>query len=302
MGSPNIFIPVNNLLVFPIWWIAATAGLLGLVVGSFLNVVIHRLPRMLERQWRLECAASLKTTLLESDITPASYNLALPASHCPRCGHVLLARENIPLLSFLLQRGRCRSCGEAIPWRYPVIEAITGLSAAFVVWHFGPTTQAFATLCFTGILIAASAIDLEHQILPDVLTLPLLWLGLALSLHGVFVDSSTAIIGAMAGYLSLWSVYWGFRLLTGKEGMGYGDFKLLAALGAWMGWRTLPLVLFFSSLVGAVVGILLIITRGRSRHQPIPFGPFLAVAGWIVLLWGDDLLNAYLRWSSRLLL
>jgi leader peptidase (prepilin peptidase)/N-methyltransferase len=209
--------------------------------------------------------------------------------------------ENIPLLSFLIQLGRCRACGGAIPWRYPAVEAISGLSAAMVIWHFGPTWQALAVLYFTWTLIAASVIDLEHQLLPDVLTIPLLWFGLALSLGEIiFIDPSTAIIGAMAGYISLWSVYWGFRLLTGKEGMGYGDFKLLAALGAWVGWRMLPIVVLLSSLVGAVVGISLILIKGRDHRQPIPFGPFLAVAGWISLLWGEKLLHLYLSWSGLL--
>ena len=271
------------------------AGLLGLTVGSFLNVVIHRLPRMLDQQWRTQCVELLEATL---PVPTTIYNLALPASHCPHCGHTLTALENIPLVSFLLQRGRCRACKADISRCYPMIEALAGIGAAIVVWHFGPTWQAVAALCFTWTLIAASGIDLEHQILPDVITLPLLWLGLFLSLGGMFIAPSTAIIGAMAGYLSLWGVYWAFRLLTGKEGMGYGDFKLLAALGAWIGWQTLPILILLSSLVGAVLGISLVIIGGRDRRQPIPFGPFLAAAGWITLLWGEDLLHVYLRWSS----
>lgn len=276
------------------------AGVMGLVVGSFLNVVVHRLPKMLERQWRLQCAEFLETTKQKAETTSTTYNLALPASHCPNCGHYLTIFENIPVLSFLFLRGRCRACGTPISWRYPVIEALTGLSTGIVIWHFGLTGQALAVLCFTWTLIVAAAIDLEHHLLPDILTLPLMWLGLALSLGERFVNPTTAIIGAMAGYLFLWSVYWIFRLLTAKEGMGYGDFKLLAALGAWVGWQTLPLVVLLSSLVGALVGIVLIIVVGRDRRQPIPFGPFLAVAGWIGLFWGQDLLAAYLRWSRLL--
>ncbi|CAK0742056.1 Leader peptidase / N-methyltransferase [Gammaproteobacteria bacterium] len=273
---------------------------MGLMVGSFLNVVIHRLPRMLEQQWRLQCAECSEASPTTPTPAPTTYNLALPASHCPGCGHTLTVIENIPLLSFLMQRGRCRACGIPISRRYPMIETIAGLSGAVVVWHFGLTWQAGAALGLSWTLIAASAIDLEHQLLPDVITLPLLWFGLALSLGGIFVGPSTAIIGAMAGYLSLWGVYWIFRLLTGKEGMGYGDFKLLAALGAWMGWQTLPVVVLFFSLVGAVVGIALILAGGRDRRQPIPFGPFLAAAGWIALLWGRDLFYVYLRWSRLL--
>ncbi|CAK0764885.1 Leader peptidase / N-methyltransferase [Gammaproteobacteria bacterium] len=276
------------------------AGLFGLMVGSFLNVVVHRLPRMLDQQWRTQCAELLETPPVSPVATPATYNLALPASHCPHCGHTLSAFENIPLISFLLQRGCCRACGVAISWRYPAVEAIAGVGAAVVVWHFGSTWPAVAALFFTWTLIAASAIDLDHQILPDVITLPLLWAGLALSLWGAFVAPATAIIGAMAGYLSLWSVYWVFRLLTGKEGMGYGDFKLLAALGAWTGWQTLPVLIFLSSLVGAVVGIALVVMSGRDRRKPIPFGPFLAAAGWINFLWGEGLFHTYLRWSQSL--
>lgn len=261
-------------------------GLFGLMIGSFLNVIIHRLPKMLEFQWRRECAESLNITLSDMESTPKPYNIAFPASHCPNCAHQLKIYENIPLLSFIIQRGRCRVCMMPISWNYPIIEALMGINTALLIAHFGLTTQALASIIFSGILIAASVIDLKHQLLPDILTLPLLWLGLALSLGKIFIDPNTAIIGAMAGYLTLWSIYWLFRFLTGKEGMGYGDFKLLAALGAWVGWQKLPLLLLFSSLVGTVIGILLITIYRRDRHQPIPFGPFLAAAGWIILLWG----------------
>ncbi len=280
------------MLTLPLWELAAAAGLLGLVVGSFLNVVIHRLPKMLERQWQQDCA-EITSQGGESRV-PVTYNLLLPRSHCPKCNHTLTVRENFPLLSFLLQRGCCRGCGASISWRYPLIEAISGLGAAIVVWHFGPTFQAIAALFLTWTLIAASAIDLEHQLLPDVMMLPLLWAGVALSLWEVYVDPTQSIIGVMAGYVSLWSVYWLFRLLTGKEGMGHGDFKLLAALGAWMGWQMLPAVVFLSSLVGAVVGVTLVVL-GRDRNRPIPFGPFLATAGWVSLLWGQEGFHVYLR-------
>ncbi len=266
------------------------------MVGSFLNVVVHRLPRMLQQQWHTQCAELLGHTPPEQ----TTYHLAWPGSQCPHCKHPLTVLENIPLVSFALQRGRCRACGAAISWRYPLLEGIAGLCAVVVVLHFGMTPQAGAALCLTWALLAASAIDLEHQLLPDGITLPLVWIGLFLSFFGVFVDLPHAVIGAMVGYLSLWSVYWAFRLLTGKEGMGYGDFKLLAALGAWMGWQALPMVVFLSSLVGAVVGLSLILVRGRARSQPMPFGPFLAAAGWIALLWEQDLFQGYLRWIHAL--
>ena len=295
MASYNTF---NQLQLLPLWIISFAAGLFGLMIGSFLNVVIHRLPKMLELQWRQDCAAiNENNNGSTNEIFINSYNLAFPASHCPYCNHTLSVYENIPLISFIMQRGRCRWCHIPISWRYPLIEAITGISAAFLICHFGMTTQALAAFCFTAILITASAIDLEHQLLPDLLTLPLLWLGLILSLWRIFIEPSTAIIGAVLGYLSLWIIYWGFKLLTGKEGMGYGDFKLLAALGAWLGWQSLPLVVLLSSFVGSIIGILLIIIYGHNRNHPIPFGPLLAAAGWITLIWRENLFNIYLNWS-----
>lgn len=268
------------------------AGLLGLVVGSFLNVVIHRLPKILVRRWKTECAQWLNTTL-PSEEENSVYNLAMPASHCPHCTHRLSALENIPLVSFLIQRGKCRDCQARISWRYPITEGLASMLAMVMAVHFGPTWQGMAAIGFSWTLIAASLIDAEHQLLPDILTLPLLWLGLTLSLGNVFLDPKTAILGVVAGYLSLWSVYWVFRLLTGKEGMGYGDFKLLAALGAWLGWQKLPIVVLLSSLVGAAVGITWVVLGKQDRRQPIPFGPFLATAGWITLLWGEDLVRFY---------
>lgn len=267
------------------------AGVLGLCVGSFLNVVIHRLPKMMEQDWQMQCA-ELRG---EDASTAAKLNLAQPASRCPNCGHRISPLENIPVFSYLLiLKGKCAGCGTAISMRYPLIEALTALLSAFVVWHFGPTLQAVASLFLVWALIALCFIDLDTQLLPDSITLPLLWLGLAFNLHGTFTDLPTAVIGAMAGYLALWSVFWLFKLATGKEGMGYGDFKLLAALGAWLGWQMLPAIILLSSIVGAVVGITLIVVARHGRNVPIPFGPYLAAAGLIALLWGKTLTESYL--------
>ena len=272
----------------------ATVALLGLMVGSFLNVVIHRVPLMLERTWSQQCREHLE--LVADDESGAGpFNLLTPASRCPRCGHRITAIENIPVISYLALRGRCRGCSTRISPRYPVIEMVTATLSVVTVIHFGFTLQAAAALAFTWMMIPLCMIDYDTQLLPDPMTLSLLWGGLALSLGDVFVDSQTSIIGAMAGYLSLWSIYHIFRLLTGKEGMGYGDFKLLGAIGAWVGWQALPVVILFSSVVGALTGIALIVFRSRERGQPIPFGPFLASAGWITLLWGQDILEFYLN-------
>ena len=270
------------------------AAILGLLVGSFLNVVIHRLPLMMEAEWRQQCAEFAGQT----DAVPqAAINLITPRSRCPHCGHAITALENIPVLSYLALKGACSACGKAIGLRYPLIEALTGVLTALVAWHFGWSWQAAAAGVLTWALIALSMIDLDHQLLPDTITQPFLWLGLALSLYGstgLFTDTQSSIIGALAGYLSLWLVYQIFKRLTGKEGMGYGDFKLLALFGAWLGWQALPAIILLSSLVGAAVGISLILVRGRDRNLPIPFGPYLAAAGWIALLWGHDLTAAYL--------
>jgi len=270
------------------------AALLGLIVGSFLNVVIHRLPLMMEREWRTQCAELLEQPASGSD--QPVLNLWRPRSRCPQCGHLISAVENIPLLSYALQRGRCAHCRTVISLQYPLVEAASGVLAGIVAWKFGFGWPAAAALIFTWILLAASVIDFRHQLLPDDLTLPLLWLGLGVALFGLFADLLSAVIGAMAGYLALWSVYQAFRLLTGKEGMGFGDFKLLAALGAWTGWQYLITIVILSSLVGAVFGLTLILFRRRDRQIPMPFGPFLAAAGWIVLLWGELINQAYLRW------
>lgn len=272
--------------------LAAIVGLLGLCIGSFLNVVIHRLPKMMEQEWQAQCAE-----LRGETPPPASeaLTLATPRSRCPACGYQISALENLPLISYLLiLKGKCAGCGAGISPRYPIIEAATGLLSAYTAWHFGPTLAMVGALLLVWSLIALAAIDLDTQLLPDSITLPLLWLGIAFNLAGAFVDLPTSVIGAMAGYLALWTVYWLFKLTTGKEGMGYGDFKLLAALGAWLGWQMLPAIILLSSVVGAIVGISLIVAARHGRNVPIPFGPYLAAAGVIALFWGPQLTNRYL--------
>jgi leader peptidase (prepilin peptidase)/N-methyltransferase len=271
--------------VFPL-----AAGLLGLMVGSFLNVVIHRLPLMMERDWAAQCAE------LRGEAAPAlePLSLAKPRSRCPKCGHPITALENIPVISWLVLRGRCKACAAPISLRYPLMEALTGLLFGLAAWHFGFTAAGLGALVLIAALLALTVIDFDTQLLPDDVTLPLLWIGLALNAFNVYTDLKSAVIGAMAGYLSLWSVYWLFKLFTGKEGMGYGDFKLLAALGAWLGWQMLPLTILLSSLVGAVVGISMMVIARHGRNVPIPFGPYLAAAGLIALVWGKPLTRAYL--------
>jgi leader peptidase (prepilin peptidase)/N-methyltransferase len=271
--------------------LAAAAGLLGLCVGSFLNVVIHRLPRMMEREWEGQCA-ELRGETPPTEAEPLS--LARPRSRCPKCGHQIRALENIPVISYLLLKGKCSACSTPISPRYPLVELITGLLSAYAAWHFGPTLQSVGALLLIWSLIALTGIDFDTQLLPDSITLPLLWLGLAFNLAGTYTDLPAAVIGAMAGYLALWSVFWAFKLATGKEGMGYGDFKLLAALGAWLGWQMLPAIILLSSVVGAAVGLTLIVATRQGRNVPIPFGPYLAAAGIIALFWGDSLTRGYL--------
>jgi leader peptidase (prepilin peptidase)/N-methyltransferase len=277
-------------------FLVMVTAVLGLMVGSFLNVVIHRLPVMMEREWRSQCNDLLE--LETSSDNEEDYSLIRPRSRCPDCGHQISALENIPVFSYLALRGRCSECGTRISPRYPLIEMLTAILSGIVAWHFGYGWPLAAALLFTWSMIPLSVIDLEHQLLPDAITLPVLWAGLVLSLFGIFVDSTTSIIGAVAGYLSLWTVYQVFRLITGKQGMGFGDFKLLALCGAWMGWQALPAIIVLSSLVGAVVGISLILVRGRDRNIPIPFGPYLAAAGWLALLWGDQITQTYLRFAG----
>ena len=309
------------------WLLYSATVLLGLVVGSFLNVVILRLPRMMELEWHRDCAEllaaeaetasspGLRTSATPSPISessqeqagkeqpkqeqePAPFSLARPASHCPSCRHRIRAWENIPLLSYLLLRGRCSACRAPISIRYPLIETLTAVLSLVVVWQFGFSVQALAALAFTWSMVALAVIDFDTQLLPDAITLPVLWLGLLLSLFGVFIDAETAIIGTIAGYLSLWSVFQLFRVLTGREGMGRGDFKLLALFGAWMGWQALPQIILLSAVPGALVGIALIALGRQKQRTPMPFGPYLAIAGWVSLLWGAEITDAYLRWSG----
>lgn len=268
---------------------AFVAGLLGLIVGSFLNVVIHRLPIMMERDWAAQCA-ELRGEAAEAG---APLSLARPRSRCPKCGHAISALENIPLLSWLILRGKCRACAAPISIRYPLTEALTGLVFAYSAWHFGFGATALGALLLAAALIALTGIDFDTQLLPDDITLPLLWAGLMFNYFNKFTDLHSAVSGAVLGYLALWSVYWAFKLATGKEGMGYGDFKLLAALGAWFGWQMLPLIILLSSLVGAVVGISLMVFARHGRNVPIPFGPYLAAAGVIALFWGKPLTRAF---------
>jgi leader peptidase (prepilin peptidase) / N-methyltransferase len=281
---------------------------IGLLVGSFLNVVIHRLPLMMEREWKGQAEEIIGARAYEppraENTPPAPYNLVVPRSACPKCGAMITALQNIPVISYVFLRGACANCGAKISIRYPLIELLTGVLSAAVAWKFGVSWYCAAALVLTWALVALSAIDFDHQLLPDDITLPLLWIGLLLSLaptiptFGLPVDSGDSILGAVAGYVSLWSVYKLFKWLTGKEGMGYGDFKLFAALGAWLGWQMLLVIILISAFAGAVVGISLVAFRGRDRDIPIPFGPYLAAAGWIALMWGDRLVASYLRVSG----
>jgi len=273
------------------FWIAA-AGVLGLIVGSFLNVVILRLPARMEYFWKRDAREMLELASADEAAPP---DIVRKGSHCPHCKHPLAAWDNIPLLSWLVLRGRCRYCTAPISIQYPLVELLCGITSAVVVWHFGVTWQAAAALLFTWFLVAAGGIDFRTQLLPDVLTLPLLWLGLLISLVPVFVDTREAVIGAAIGYLALWSVYWLFKLATGKDGMGFGDFKLFAAAGAWMGYAALLPVIIIAALSGAIIGTILLRTRGQDRSVPFAFGPFLAIAMWIWLVAGDPILAAYMR-------
>ncbi len=277
----------------------ATAIALGLILGSFLNVVILRLPRMMEAGWQRDCAGldEESSPAVEED-TATPLTLSHPASTCPTCGHRIGALENIPVFSYLFLRGRCSACGVHISARYPLVEGLTAVLTLVVVMQFGLTWQLPAALILTWALIALALIDYDTQLLPDSITLPLLWLGLVLSLFAVFTDSHSAIIGAVAGYLSLWLVFHLFRLVTGKEGMGYGDFKLLGLFGAWLGWQFLPQIILLSAVTGAVIGIALIVSGRHEQGKPMPFGPYLAVAGWISLLWGEQINTTYLRLSG----
>ncbi len=271
-------------------FLATVTGLLGMLVGSFLNVVIHRLPKMMERDWAAQCA-ELRG---EAVAAPETYNLVVPRSACPACGHRIGALQNIPVVSWIALRGKCSACRTPISIRYPLVEALTGALSVGLALHFGYGLALAGALVFAWALVAAAFIDLDTTLLPDDITLPLLWLGLLLNLGGTYVPLTDAVIGAAAGYLVLWSVYWGFKLLTGKEGMGFGDFKLLGAIGAFLGWKLLPVVILLSSVVGAVVGISMIVFARHGRSVPIPFGPYLAAAGLLAMVWGSDLVHYWL--------
>jgi len=268
----------------------AIALVVGLCVGSFLNVVIHRLPKMLERGWQAQCA-ELRG---ETPAPEPAYNLVVPGSACPACGAPITALQNIPVVSWLMLGGKCASCKAPISARYPIVEILGGLLAAYAIWRFGPTTRGIAASVLLWALLALTMIDIDTQLLPDDLTLPLLWAGLIVNLGGLFAPLRDAVIGAVAGYLSLWTIYWLFKLIRGKEGMGHGDFKLLGALGAWLGWQVLPVIVLLSSVVGAVIGITLIVFRGRDNQLPLAFGPYLAIAGAIALFFGGPLVKLIL--------
>jgi len=270
---------------------AVCAGAFGLVIGSFLNVVIYRLPIIMQAEWQAQCAEVAGS---KSEPQPR-FNLLVPGSHCPSCKTPLRIRDNVPLVSYFAQRGRCAHCGSAISLRYPIVETLTAALSVWVAWRFGFSLAGLAALAFTFVLIALTFIDADTTLLPDSLTLPLVWTGLLLNVNGVFVPLQQAVLGAAAGYLVLWSIYWLFKLATGKEGMGYGDFKLLAALGAWFGWKMLLPILLLSSVVGAMVGIVLLILARRGRDIPIPFGPYLAAAGFIALIYGDDIARRFIH-------
>jgi len=278
-----------------------SAGILGLLVGSFLNVVIYRLPKMMERDWYQQCIEFLGSENVKDEgkkkFIPEKFNLVTPNSTCPYCGHKIKPWENVPVVSYLFLRGKCSGCKAKISLRYPVIEALTAILSVAAIYVFGANLTGLACLVFTWCLIALTMIDFDTQLLPDTITLPLLWLGLIANAFGLFTTLDSALWGAIGGYLSLFSVYWLFKLLTGKEGMGFGDFKLLGALGAWLGWQMLLQIILLSALAGAVIGVGMIVIRGRDKNIPIPFGPYLAIAGWIALMWGHDINQAYLAYA-----
>ena len=294
---------IPYLLANPTFFVAVIF-IFGLLVGSFLNVVIHRLPIMLEKQWTQQCKLLLEEsensdpTDTKTKPTEKIFNLIWPGSHCPNCQHEIRAWENIPVISYLFLRGKCANCKQKISFRYPLVELVSGLMAAAIAIQFGVTAQTFLALLLVWSLISLTLIDFDHLLLPDNNTLPLLRLGLIVNAFDQFVSLEDALWGAVGGYLSLWLVYWAFKLLTGKEGMGYGDFKLLAALGAWLGFQMLPLIILLSAFVGAVIGVSMIVIKGRDKEIPIPFGPYLAAAGFIALLWGDTLVSSYLQFAG----
>jgi len=269
------------------------AAIFGLIVGSFLNVVIHRTPIVLMRNWQRDCQEL--TGPAENIASHEKFNLITPRARCPHCGHAITALENIPVVSYLWLRGKCSACREPISPRYPFVEILSAMLAAVTAWHFGFNTAGIAAIFLTWLLIALVFIDIDHMLLPDIMVLPFLWVGLLLNLFNVFTPLPQAVVGAVAGYLSLWLVFQVFKLITGKEGMGYGDFKLFALFGAWFGWQSLPLIILLASFIGALIGIGLIVFQGRDRAKPLPFGPYLAAAGWVTMLWGDEITRQYLQ-------
>jgi len=301
--------PIIDFLIGNPFAFCLISALFGLMVGSFLNVVVYRLPKMMEMEWKEQCRLLLEDGEIglpantphedpkHPSLEQSAFNLFFPNSHCPKCDHEIKPWENIPILSYIFLKGQCSQCQTRISLRYPTIELFTGILSVVVAYMLGPTWQCLAVLFLTWALITLSLIDFDHMLLPDEITLLFLWVGLIININGLFVPIEQAVLGAIFGYLSLWSVYWLFRIVTGKEGMGYGDFKLLAMLGAWMGWQLLPLIIILSSIVGATLGISLIIFKGRDKQIPIPFGPYLAAAGWIAILWGEPMMDFYLNAS-----
>ncbi|MDF0535133.1 A24 family peptidase [Shewanella sp. A32] len=298
---------ITTLSQFP-WLFIGLAFVFAAVIGSFINVVIYRVPVMLKREWQQECEAYLeeyqsdafkllheKKLLKPIDNLPPTFNLIVPGSTCPKCKSAIKPWHNLPIIGWLLLGGKCAACKQPISPRYPLFELLAAVLVATLAWHFGPTWQFALSAVLTFALIALAGIDLDEMLLPDQITLPFLWLGLAANYFGLFVPLTDAVIGAIAGYLSLWSVFWLFKLVTGKEGMGYGDFKLMALFGAWLGWQMLPLIILLSSAVGAIIGLSMMLFKGMQRNNPIPFGPYIVIAGWIALLWGQDIVSWYLR-------
>ncbi|MFV0597600.1 prepilin peptidase [Shewanella sp.] len=304
---PEFIYLLSHSLAQSPWLFISLSFVFAATIGSFLNVVIHRIPVMMKREWQQECnqylqeyhADVVKQIGIEKlnkpiDTYPEKYNLVVPGSACPKCKTTIKPWHNLPILGWLMLKGKCAACHASISSRYPIIELVTGLLVATLAWHFGPSWQFVFAAILTFVLIALTGIDLDEMLLPDQMTIPLLWLGLLINLNHTFTTPTDAVIGAVAGYLSLWSVFWLFKLLTGKEGMGYGDFKLLAVFGAWLGWQMLPLVILMSSLVGALVGITLIVLKRNQLANPIPFGPYIAAAGWGALIWGQPIVDWYL--------
>ncbi|BDF95379.1 A24 family peptidase [Pseudoalteromonas sp. KAN5] len=294
----EFFLDIVTVMQSQLWFYLLTVGLVSLCVGSFLNVVIYRLPLMMQREWQTECRVLLADELKsnKSASTPKPFNLVTPNSTCPKCKTAIKAWQNIPVISWLILKGRCASCSNPISVRYPIIEMLTAVLSLIVAYTFGATEQALLYILITWVLVALTFIDIDHMLLPDQLTLPLVWVALIAAVTGITISPTDAIIGAACGYLSLWSVFWLFKLITGKEGMGYGDFKLLAVFGALLGWQSLLTIILLSSVVGAIIGIALLSIQGKDKATPIPFGPYLAIAGWVTLLWGSQIQAFYFNW------